>query len=194
MEMKVCRICKEVKPLEDFSIKRASKDGRNGLCKECDKRRIQKSREENPVKANEISKRSKLKHYSDVRARANKRYAENSVQIMGQMKQYLKDNPERGLLRLAKQRCKKSRVACTITQKDILIPEFCPILSVKLEFGDMATRDNSPSLDRIIPELGYIPGNVAVISFRANRIKNEGSFGEHRKIADWMESQLAGAA
>jgi hypothetical protein len=128
---------------------------------------------------------------ASIRKRQNERYPEYAEQQMAQQKQALKDNPTKGLLKLAKQRCKKSGVVCTITEADITIPEFCPILGVKLEFGDMDTRNNSPSLDRIRPELGYIAGNVAVVSYRANRIKNEGSADEHRRIAEWMDAQNA---
>ena len=34
---------------------------------------------------------------------------------------------------------------------------------------------------------GYIKGNVIVLSYRANVIKNSGSSSDHRKIAEWME-------
>lgn len=54
----------------------------------------------------------------------------------------------------------------------------------------MKYRDNSPSLDKLIPDLGYVKGNVAVISWRANRFKSDGTLEEIRMIADWMESQL----
>ncbi len=188
--MKICSTCKTPREatLDNFSKKLASPDGLNSRCKDCDKETSAQYRANNPDEANASSKRSKQKHSVKVKARRKTYYEENSVQIMEQMKEALKKNPERGLLKLAKQRCKKSGVVCTITEKDIVIPEFCPILGVKLGFGDMATRDNSPSLDRIQSELGYIPGNVAVISFKANRIKNHGSADQHRRIADWMDS------
>lgn len=47
----------------------------------------------------------------------------------------------------------------------------CPILRVPLVRGDGGGRDNSPSLDRKVPGLGYVPGNVQFISNAANRIK-----------------------
>lgn len=124
-----------------------------------------------------------------IRKRQNASYPKHAEKQKAQQKQFLKDNPENGLLRLARQRCKKSGVPCTIKIEDIVIPEFCPIFGFKLEFGEMENRDNSPSLDRIVPELGYVPGNIAVISFKANRIKNHGSADEHRHIADWMDAQ-----
>jgi hypothetical protein len=37
---------------------------------------------------------------------------------------------------------------------------------------------SSPSIDRIRPELGYVPGNVRVISMRANQIKSNASADE----------------
>jgi hypothetical protein len=189
--MKTCITCKTPKEasLDNFAKKVASPDGLNSKCKDCDREASAQYRAAHPEEAKVSSKRSKQKHTFAVKERQKNHYRKNSVQIMDQMKRFLKENPEHGLLKLARQRCKKSEVLCTISETDIVIPEFCPILGVKLEFGNMATRDNSPSLDRIIPELGYVPGNVAVISYRANRIKNEGLADEHRRIADWMDSQ-----
>jgi hypothetical protein len=68
---------------------------------------------------------------------------------------------------------------------------YCPIFTeVKLSWGytiNGKATDNSPSLDRINPELGYIPGNCAIMCNKANRIKNNGTALEHRLIADWLE-------
>ena len=47
--------------------------------------------------------------------------------------------------------------------------------------------DNSPSLDRIVPELGYIPSNVVVISYKANAIKRNATPQEIRRVADFYE-------
>jgi hypothetical protein len=49
--------------------------------------------------------------------------------------------------------------------------------------------ENGPHLDRIVPSLGYVVGNVAFISNRANRIKGEGTMVEHYAIADWIWEQ-----
>ena len=48
----------------------------------------------------------------------------------------------------------------------------------------------SPSLDRQIPKLGYVQGNVAVISHKANSLKNDCTDPSvFRRLADWMESR-----
>jgi len=47
-------------------------------------------------------------------------------------------------------------------------------------------RRKKPSLDRIIPELGYIKGNVVFISNWANIIKQDASEKELYAVADWL--------
>ena len=48
-------------------------------------------------------------------------------------------------------------------------------------------QDNSPTLDRIVPELGYVPGNVAVISWKANRLKGNNTDPElFEKVAKYI--------
>jgi hypothetical protein len=87
----------------------------------------------------------------------------------------------------ARQRAKRLRVPCTISVEDIHIPDRCPALGIPIISG--AGRQNgSPSLDRIRPELGYVPGNVAVISDLANRIKQNASSAQVRAVGQWMRS------
>lgn len=57
-----------------------------------------------------------------------------------------------------------------ITYKDIEWVSVCPILEIPLSRG--GERFNSPSGDRIIPELGYVKGNVRIISHLANSMKS----------------------
>ncbi len=66
----------------------------------------------------------------------------------------------------------------TITVADVVVPDTCPLLGVALRLGTRYDRAASPSLDRIEPSLGYVPGNVWVISFRANAIKQDASLPE----------------
>jgi hypothetical protein len=72
---------------------------------------------------------------------------------------------------------------------DIDFPTHCPILGIELDyFTEEGYKDNSPSFDRIDPNKEYIKGNVAIISMRANRIKNNGTAEEHEKIAKFMKT------
>ena len=101
------------------------------------------------------------------------------------------DKPVVYILNRARSRAKKLDIPFEITIEDIVIPEFCPVLGIKLAYGGMKERDSSPSLDKRVPELGYVPGNIAVISHLANRIKNTGTAEQHRRIAEWMEEEAA---
>ena len=95
---------------------------------------------------------------------------------------FRREYPERKLLRAAKDRAKISGVDCTITLDDIIIPARCPILGKPLE----AKTRYAPSLDRIDPALGYIPGNVWVVSRKANVMKNDATLEELEEFARWV--------
>jgi len=75
----------------------------------------------------------------------------------------------------------------TIDVDDIVIPEYCPVLGLKLKQGKGKIADNSPSMDRVDNRKGYIKGNVQVISVRANRIKSDASLEELEKVLAYIK-------
>lgn len=79
-----------------------------------------------------------------------------------------------------------SKVAFTIKFGEIDWPKFCPVLGIELDYFAESRQENSVSFDRIDPAKGYVAGNVKIISWRANRIKNDGTAEEHRRIADYI--------
>ena len=62
----------------------------------------------------------------------------------------------------------------------------CPMLGTKMHWSDHSRDPKSPSLDRIEPKLGYIDGNVAWLSNRANTIKNNGTYHEIKSLYHWI--------
>jgi len=94
------------------------------------------------------------------------------------------------MLSAARSRAKSRGLPFTIEAGDISMPETCPVLHIPLATGE---RDNAPSLDRIVPRLGYVPGNVIVISQRANRIKNDATPQELYDIAEFFAAIERGA-
>ena len=66
-------------------------------------------------------------------------------------------------------------------------PTHCPILGIELDYFAEFRQENSVSFDRIDSSKGYEDGNIQILSWRANRIKNDGSAEEHRKIADYLD-------
>ena len=82
----------------------------------------------------------------------------------------------------------------TTTYLQSIAGDECPIFRTPFVWGQSKmgpghSLDTAPQLDRIIPELGYVVGNVAFISQRANRIKDNGTMVEHYAIADWIWGQ-----
>jgi hypothetical protein len=70
---------------------------------------------------------------------------------------------------------------------DIVLPQFCPYFrTVRINYGPEADRDagDSPSLDRIDSSLGYVRGNVRIISLRANRMKSDSTVEELQEFAE----------
>ena len=70
----------------------------------------------------------------------------------------------------AKRRAKKRGLDCDLN-KELYFPKVCPILGIELKHG---TDDwyNSPNIDRIDNNKGYLMDNVIVVSALANSIKS----------------------
>ena len=77
------------------------------------------------------------------------------------------------ILSKARQRAKKHGLEFSITHADILVPAECPLLGIPIFVSiEGGVRPNSPSLDRKDSSKGYTPGNVWVISHKANTAKS----------------------
>jgi hypothetical protein len=100
------------------------------------------------------------------------------------------DSKEYKMYSMAKYRAKKSGIPFTITINDIVIPEYCPVLNIPIFTIAGEHCSNSPSLDRFIPKLGYIPGNISVISYKANTIKSNATLEEIQLLLKWMEAKI----
>jgi hypothetical protein len=92
----------------------------------------------------------------------------------------------------AKKRAEAKSLPFTITLEDIVVPTHCPVLGLllKRKIG-RGPGPQSPSLDQIDRTKGYIPGNIAVISLKANRIKNDATLDELKQVVAWLESRAA---
>src|SRR5579863_257581 len=86
-----------------------------------------------------------------------------------------------------KHRARKKGLPFDLTLEDLVFPNICPVLGIPIKERSGAFSDNSPSIDRTIPERGYVKGNVAIMSYRANRIKCHASLAELRAIVAYME-------
>lgn len=93
------------------------------------------------------------------------------------------------MLSAAKHRAKRTGKEFSISITDIIIPEFCPVLGIRLNLENSGTLPDSPSLDRIDSSKGYVQGNIRVISWRANKLKSDASLEEIEKIFLYMQNK-----
>jgi hypothetical protein len=95
---------------------------------------------------------------------------------------------EKKLYWYARRNSRRRGEECTLELDDIYIPEFCPVLGIRLQPGSHTHQDNSPSVDRIDSTKGYTKDNVWIISARANRIKNNSTIEEIGMLYEALKS------
>lgn len=83
----------------------------------------------------------------------------------------------------AKKRAKRKNLEFNIELSDIIIPESCPILKIKL---NQLSLDNTPTIDRIDSSKGYLKDNIKIISYKANVRKSNGTLDEYKSILNYM--------
>ena len=130
------------------------------------------------------------KYYCSVecRRKTNNRSQEENIRL------WHKRNPHVNILRSLKHRAKNRGLEFNLTKEDIIIPEVCPILGIPIQshIGEgRGGRFDSPSVDRIDNNKGYIKGNVWVISQLANAMKSEASPEQLIKFAEWVFSNYS---
>ena len=97
------------------------------------------------------------------------------------------------MLAQAKRRAKANGRAFDLTLEYLqhLVVPHCPVLGTELvwEYGHgFGLGAHSPSLDRIDNSLGYVKGNVAIISHRANSMKNAATAEELQAILNYIQN------
>jgi len=143
------------------------------MCKSCNMKNIEKKYRHTKIKENkltsaEYSKKYREKYKYDDKNRLNK------------------------LLQQARVRAKTNNVECNLTVDDLIeifpADRKCPVFGIDLFWGSGFDRNNSPSLDRFDPSLGYTKDNVYIISWKANRIKSNATLEEIEAILYYMKS------
>lgn len=94
------------------------------------------------------------------------------------------------MIRGARLRARKAGVPFSLKREDIQVPSHCPVLGIPLTRTPGRATDSTPSLDRIVPEDGYVPGNVVVVSLRANRAKADLTIEELRALTEFYSVSL----
>lgn len=167
--MKVCRTCLVSKHLGDFTSAPHHGDGVSSSCKPC------------------IAHKSRVR-YARKLTENPKCFLERNRKTAKESLQRERTDPRVRLLRAARERAKTLGVPFAISLEDIHVPHICPALGIPLVQGLGKPHAGSPTLDRVIPTLGYVRGNVAVISYKANAMKQDADPEQLRRVATWLDS------
>ena len=162
---KYCNHCKQVLPLDNFyTITKKGKECKYSRCKDCEteivKNHPNRKKYETQSNENKLKKANSDPEYREYLNEIDKKYLTTENGIITHM------------LTAAKKRAAKKNLEFNLTKEDIILPEFCPILGIKLEKGTKNNYSYTYSLDRIDNSKGYVKGNVQVISQLANSMKN----------------------
>lgn len=100
-------------------------------------------------------------------------------------------NPFRARFNAKKAHAKAEGIDFGLVFEDIPWPTFCPALGEPLayEWG-RGVSDWSPSFDRLNRLLGYVPGNVLIVSHKANSIKNNGTVEDLERVASFYRQLM----
>lgn len=166
--MKKCSKCGGPGP---FNRRKDGADGLNSRCRVCTKARCDAWRRAHPEETRAHTKRGnkrKLEKNPEKYKELNRKYS----------LEWRRGHHELMLHKMARQRARIKDLPFNIERADVVIPTHCPLLGIPLRRHNDRARPDSPSLDRRIPSLGYVKGNVWVISRRANLIKNDATLEE----------------
>jgi hypothetical protein len=116
-------------------------------------------------------------------------YSESAERSLASYRKYRETHPKKCLLYSAQLNARQKNLECTITEDDIEIPTTCPLLGCVLTNIQGAGRQaTNMSIDRIDPSMGYIKGNIQIISDKANRMKQNATKEELVRFAEGVLS------
>lgn len=181
-DLKVCKTCCVPKARVEYVKASRTKDRLRGSCKACHRENM-RSRYMNVPGVKERVRQTVKTWRSNNRERRSE--TERNRRLKSEMS-FRKD-----LLRRLRTNASSRGIPFDLELEDLTIPEHCPVLGIRLEINrERGCRpDSSPSVDRIIPVLGYVKGNVQMISSRANRLKQDATVPELEAIVRYIRER-----
>ena len=92
------------------------------------------------------------------------------------------------ILSKAKKRSKKKNLEFNLTLGDLINIKnnTCPILGHEILYKSGIDNKRSASLDRVDPNKGYIKGNVKIVSYEGNSLKNRNNYHSAVKMLEYI--------
>jgi hypothetical protein len=87
-----------------------------------------------------------------------------------------------------KNKCQSNSIPFDFVVEDLApFPLICPVLGITIDYFKKGSggSNHSPSIDRLVPEDGYVRGNVRIISQKANRLKQDATVDEQIQILSY---------
>lgn len=164
MDTKLCSGCKEILGIDLFSKDKYQKSGLRCRCKACSSKEFSAFKNGNGYKKRLLKTSANRKDLKSI----------NPVKVWSHTAYHN-----------AKKRAKAAGCDFTITKSwlEENAVEICPLLNVLLDYNAEISSPNVASIDRKNSKHGYTPENCKIISFKANRIKNNASIEEISLLA-----------
>ena len=150
---------------------------------------MRKLTSEQVERARRYSAEYRAKYPDKVKVALKEYRVKNRAYFSTYMKDYYKKRHKVAMLYRARKRAEKAGLPFDLTERDIVIPSHCPVLGIPLEIGSGSAKGNSPSIDRLKPELGYVKGNVLIVSHKANTIRSNASIEELAMVLGFYSRQ-----
>lgn len=99
------------------------------------------------------------------------------------------NDPALSMFAEARRRASRDGLEFSIQKSDIVVTDKCPCCNVSMAVSKMNKSRNSPSLDRLDNNIGYVASNITVICWRCNKIKGDATASELHAVANWIESK-----
>lgn len=115
LNMKQCNACQQMKPLTEYTVNKAIKDGYSNRCKVCYNTGRKHWRIENPEKASEADKRNRVKKLERIKEYRKAYWAANKERLSVMTKKWKEDNRDT--------ECRKSLNRETVKRYGITLEE-----------------------------------------------------------------------
>ena len=166
LPVKVCRVCGIDKRADDFHVRKES-GALRGECKQC-------ISAINKARCAPVDNRRRVAAWIKVNP---ERHLANQRNFYHRHRKHLKGALS-ATLRSKKAWCKKNGIPFAITAVDV-VDLFhaqdgkCVLTGRPMVWGGNECRRDTLSIDRIEGHLGYVPGNIRLLTYQANFARNQ---------------------
>ena len=190
---KVCGRCNNLFPntIENFKPSKDCRGGLTGTCRSCNASYHRAWKKKNKRRLAPLRRQQYKQRYGAIqRAKEETRKKEYPIRVRAQLL--------RGGM---KERSKDLDIpfdseyfTVSVLMTWISSDPKCECCSRKLDVGfklDRMKHDDSPSIDRLIPRLGYVRGNVSLLCWRCNNLKRDATLHELKTVCKWLKKKDA---